>query len=452
LVGVTADIDEAFGGGVNPALSTPQGQLASSEAAVVGNSNDNFVFMTNMFDPALSFGRYQDALARIYFIERNPSVPTVLQVACVGLVGVTIPENSLIQDEAGNTYTCTATGTIPVGGTVTLPFANLTPGPIAVPETTTIYGAIPGWDTATVLSGVLGSNVESRADFEARRSLSVAHNSLGSLPSIRGAVLTVANVIDAFVTENDTNAPIVVGGATLGPNSLYVAAVGGDSAAIARAIWSRKAPGCAYNGNTHVTVLDTSPGYIPPYPSYDIKFEIPDQLIVLFSVVLANSPIVPADAVTQIKNAIIGAFAGLDGGSRAKIGVEAYASRYYNPISVLGPWVQIVSIEIGSINAPDAVFTGSISGTTLTVTNVSQGTLGLGQTILDSSGNVVPGTTIVNLGTGGGGVGTYIVSSSQTIASEGMISATPNLFRIPVRIDQIPVTSAPYISVSLLSQ
>jgi hypothetical protein len=63
-------------------------------------------------------------------------------------------------------------------------------------------------------------------------------------------------------------------------------------------------------------------------------------------------------------------------------------------------------------------FTGSISGTRLTVTAVTTGTLAAGQTL---SGTGVSGsTTITALGTGSGGVGTYTVSQSQTVTSEAM--------------------------------
>jgi hypothetical protein len=85
-----ADIDQAFGGGLNPALETPQGQLASSFAAIKGNANDTFVNMANQFDPAFAAGRFQDALGRIYFIERNPALPTVVQATCSGLAEVPI--------------------------------------------------------------------------------------------------------------------------------------------------------------------------------------------------------------------------------------------------------------------------------------------------------------------------------------------------------------------------
>lgn len=67
------------------------------------------------------------------------------------------------------------------------------------------------------------------------------------------------------------------------------------------------------------------------------------------------------------------------------------------------------------------VVTGSIAGTTLTVTAVSSGTLAIGD-VLSGSG-VTAGTTITALGTGTGGTGTYTVSASQTAASTA-ITAT----------------------------
>ena len=52
LTGVLADINQAFGGNLNPALETPQGQMATTETAVIGNANDQFCNLTNMVDPA----------------------------------------------------------------------------------------------------------------------------------------------------------------------------------------------------------------------------------------------------------------------------------------------------------------------------------------------------------------------------------------------------------------
>ena len=71
-----------------------------------------------------------------------------------------------------------------------------------------------------------------------------------------------------------------------------------------------------------------------------------------------------------------------------------------------------MGVETNSLSTVS--FTGSISGTTLTVTAVSSGTLSIGQTIV---GVGVPlYTFIVTTGTGTGGTGTYILSTSSTVS------------------------------------
>lgn len=73
--------------------------------------------------------------------------------------------------------------------------------------------------------------------------------------------------------------------------------------------------------------------------------------------------------------------------------------------------------------------TGSISGTTFTVTAFAGGVLAVGH-VLSGTG-VTGGTKIVAFGTGTGGTGTYTVSASQTVAST-TITATPvaNSFQV----------------------
>jgi hypothetical protein len=66
----------------------------------------------------------------------------------------------------------------------------------------------------------------------------------------------------------------------------------------------------------------------------------------------------------------------------------------------------------------DAAFTGSISGSVLTVTAVQYGTLALQQVIVVGGGSY----QILSLGTGTGGTGTYNLSASGTVASQPMTS------------------------------
>jgi hypothetical protein len=69
-----------------------------------------------------------------------------------------------------------------------------------------------------------------------------------------------------------------------------------------------------------------------------------------------------------------------------------------------------------------AVFTGSTSGTTLTVTAITNGTIAAGQSLFGVG--VTNETVITALGTGTGGIGTYTINLSQSLTSRQMNSTT----------------------------
>lgn len=476
LSGVQADLNTALGGNVNPGLSTPQGQIASTETAIIGDSNATFLWFCNQVDPAFSSGRMQDALGRIYFMQRIPGAPTVVLATCTGLSGVVIPVGALARAIDGNLYLAIEEGTIPVGGSIDISFACAVRGPIVAPAGTVnqVYQAIPGWDSITnVADGAVGRNVETRSEFETRRAASVAINARGILDAIQGAVLAVPDVLDAYVLENALDTPVVIYGffqfgesngltgfnsqpfytgqpaLVLGPHSLYVCVLGGDSQAIGEAIWTKKAPGCGYNGNTTVEVVDPATAYIPPQPTYLVTFQRPIIESLSILVTLQNNSGVPANARELIQAAIIDAFAGLDGGSRAKIGSTVFASRYYPTVALLGAWAtQIVSITVG-LTGKGARFTGSISGTVLTVSAMDTGSVAAGS-LLQDAGLMATGTTVVEQLTGStGNVGTYRVSVSQEVTSEAM-NTTVMLNDITMNINQTPAIAANEIQLALV--
>ena len=521
LTGVQADQNAAFGGNLNLALNTPQGQLASSQTAILGQVDTDFVTLAQLMDPAYSYGRFQDAIGRIVpgqGFARNPAQPTVVTATCSGAAGVNIPVGQLVGAADGNLYVCTEAGTIPVGGSISLTFQCTVAGPIACPAGNlgpTPYSQLPGLDSIINASpGTVGNNVETRAAFEFRRTGAVAANSGGQLQSIRGAVLNVANVLDCYTSENTTSAAIVIGatasvtgsvsgtnltvsaiisgtaivvgqlvtgagvtagtvivsqtsgtvglagvyvlsnsmtvssetlttgGFQLAANSLYVAVTGGASADVAAAIWTKKDPGCGYNGNTSVTVYDTAPPYTAPYPSYSVTYEIPNSLPCAFNVVISNSSLVPSTALAQIQTAIINAFYGEDGGPRARIGSEIYASRFYAAVASLGPWAAIIDIQICTPNLPDASFTAAISGLTMTVGSTQQGTIAIGQAVFGTG--VAAGTYIVS------GTGPYTLNTSQTVSSRKMTGVFVNDNIVQVQINQSPTLDPSNIVLTLV--
>jgi hypothetical protein len=84
----------------------------------------------------------------------------------------------------------------------------------------------------------------------------------------------------------------------------------------------------------------------------------------------------------------------------------------------------LIATALGLTPSAGASFTGSISGTTLTVTALSSGTIAPNQTI--TGGTISAGTTIVSQLTGTtGGVGTYTITPSQTTTSAAVTSTNP---------------------------
>ena len=91
------------------------------------------------------------------------------------------------------------------------------------------------------------------------------------------------------------------------------------------------------------------------------------------------------------------------------------------------------NLSVNDHTITESVFTGSISGTTLTVTAVSSGTLAVNQPVTGSG--VTEGTTITAEGTGTGGTGTYTVSVSQTVSSETLNTKATGLVENGLEVD-----------------
>ena len=373
--GVLADWNYSFGGNLNVAnVATPQGYICTEISNYLVNQNAAIAYLASQTDPATAEGRFQDAIGRLNFITRNPAIPTVVTCNVVGAPGQTLAAGAQATDGT-YTYSSLSDVTFSGGGTASVTFANNTPGAFGCLAGTLnrIAVGVPGWDAVSNPSdGIIGSPIESTYDFESKREASLAKNGKNTNDSIRSIVLAVSGVIDCYVTENTTGAPITVGSTSysLLAHSIYIAVYGGSQADIAAAIWSKMAPGCNMNGNTTATIYDTTYDY--PYPTYTIIYNVPSALNIYFAVVVANHPGLPSDYIIQIQNTIIAAFNGQDGQGRAKIGNDIYASRFYaNVAAITG--VRIKTLLIGTSITPtnNEVLVGIDQMPTITAANIA---------------------------------------------------------------------------------
>lgn len=105
-------------------------------------------------------------------------------------------------------------------------------------------------------------------------------------------------------------------------------------------------------------------------------------------------------------------------------------------------WITVTSETNSAVKSKTAMsttgsFTGSISGTTLTITAVGSGSVSVGQVITGTG--VTAGTSITGLITGTGGTGTYTVSTSQTVASTTISVNGVDFTGIPSWVKRITV-------------
>lgn len=364
LAGRLTDLANAIGTSMSKDLTTPQGQIAISDTAIIADKNNQLLAIVNQINPDISSGRFQDAIGRIYFIDRISATGTTVTATCTGLVGKTIPAGSLAQDSSGYIYESVDSGQIGTDGSVLIIFKNKTAGPIPCPSgaLNQIYQSVDGWSgISNTAPGVLGNDVESRSNFEVRRRQSVARNSRNQDASVLSALLATNGVLDAYVWSNRT-AATVNKGTTSYPvlaHSIFISVYGGADADVAESIFNTYNPGANLNGTTHYTVYDNV-NYLPPYPSYDMQWLKASPTRVYFKIQIDASLNPPSDITTQVKNMVISVFNGeYDGIGKSRIGSTINAGKYYAPIISINP--DTVGVLLLQVSLNGTSFTPSVT-------------------------------------------------------------------------------------------
>lgn len=342
-----SEIKQAFQGVFTNALgsdlslddSTPQGVIIDDLTQQKQLDNAQILYFLNQMNPETADGVFQDAIGSIYSLQRKVATSSVVNCVCTGAPGTLIPGVSsgnpaMAQSVNGDLFQCLIGGTIPSTGTITLQFASVETGEIPVGANTvnSIYNVISGWDTVNnPAAGTVGTEIESRADFEARRKQSLSLNATGSLSSVYAHIFDVPGVTDVFVDENDTGSSVTKRGVTLSPHSVYICQNGAtDSEALAEAIYNSKSGGCDTNGTNTCSFTEPITGV-----EYTYNYYTPTDTPIYVKVTLGQN--ISDEAKQEVKEVIQNNFVGQnnDGYSRITIGTTVYASRFYTAINSL---------------------------------------------------------------------------------------------------------------------
>lgn len=341
LQGVLADFNQAFGGNLNLNLDTPQGQLASSLTAIIADRDNQLARLMNQVNPDYADGIMQDAIAKIYFLERKKAVDSSVECEFIGLAGTIIPKGFAVSDTQGVQWILRDESSILEGGRGGGIFTAAGVVSAAANTVNRPVRTITGLDRVNnPRPAIPGRELESRADFRRRRQQSVAANAHGTPQSVYSNVAQLDGVSDVYVVDNPKSVSETHNGQTIKPHSIYVAVVGGDDRQIAETILRFAGCGCDFTGNTTLTVYDET--YTDPKPAYEVSFTRPAPVPVYFRIRVGKEVGIGYQDV--VRKAVIEAF---DGAEKAGIGGRIYAMRYVCHIARALTSAQVIDIEVG---------------------------------------------------------------------------------------------------------
>ena len=334
---IASEWQEAFKEKDRPLLNTdpetPQGQIIDSQVATVNQKDSEVLYLAQQFDPRTAEGRFQNALAEIYFIKRKSAINSYAICTLNGRAGTQISAGALIESEIdGTQWSLDQDITIPANETITAKFTCLTEGAISASSgtLTKIVTTVTGWDTVTNATAIVGSLEESQSAFEKRRKDSVSLNARSTVNAVYANVAQCDGVIAVYAVDNKKNISETIDNYTLTPHSIFVSVIGGENADIAKAIYDNLSAGCDYNGNTSVDITNEYSGAVET-----VKFYRPDVFNIFVKVQIQNSASLQNDYENIVKQAVYNNFYGLDSTKinnepllRLKMNDDLYSSRF----------------------------------------------------------------------------------------------------------------------------
>lgn len=327
---------------LNTSPETPQGQIIDAQTAAIMNKDNEFLFLANQFNPATATGIFQDALAQLYFLSRQPATSTIVSCTCTGLQGVVIPAGAVIQTTSGLQLINTADGQIGQSGSIILDFKVTDAGPVPVGAgtATIIVTQIPGWDSVTnTAAGIVGRNEESQREFATRIAKSVAINSQGSVNAIYAALANLSGVVAVVVLENDTDTAVEKEGVNITAHSICISIYGGNNDDIAETIYNKKDMGCGTVGNTQISYTNSRG------TEFNYNILIPTPTSIGIKVTINNTANLPSNIQALVQQAVFDNFNGVDGSTPVAMAQTLYATRFVPSILDTGV-LSVASVEI----------------------------------------------------------------------------------------------------------
>jgi hypothetical protein len=256
VAAITTQLQAIYGPDINVDSNSPDGQLINIFMQAVEDTLELVQSVYNSFGFMTAYGTQLDQRLAILGMARKQGTQTTTPVLVTVNQALTLygtdqtaqPVYTLV-DQTGNQWQLVTTNVFSSAGSASLTFQAVTIGAIGVTantitqQVTTVLG-VTSVNNPTVVGTIIGVPEENDTQYKVRAAQSFALASTGPADSVEAALDNIADVTDAFVVENDTNA--TVNGTPA--HSIWCIVAGGTAAEIGTAIYSKKAPGCGMRG------------------------------------------------------------------------------------------------------------------------------------------------------------------------------------------------------------
>jgi uncharacterized phage protein gp47/JayE len=345
-----ATFQSIYGSDIYVTPDSQDGQWIGALSSAINDCNQACIGVYQSFSPSYAQGTQLSSLVKINGLQRDIATNSQAVGNVVGVAG-TVITNGIVADTAGNLWNLPNTVTIPLSGSISVTVTAQALGALsaAIGDINKVYNPQLGWQSFTNTSiATEGSAVEEDGQLRTRQASSTALPALGIIDSISAAVGNVSGVNRYFIYENATGS---TDGNGVPAHSIAPIVEGGQVAAIAQAIWSKKPPGIQTYGSTSVPVTDVN-GFNTTINFFELT-EVP----IFYSVTVQPLPGFVATTGTEIVNALVAFTTALE------IGDDIYVSQASAIASLIGQDIgqtfYISSFTLGTSASP--VGTGNIT-------------------------------------------------------------------------------------------
>lgn len=293
LAEVQTEWQDTFGTDLIVTPNTRQGVIITGDTIARAAVAANNAALANQINPNIAGGTFLDAIWALTGGQRYVATQTlVTNVTLTGVAGTVISTGTQAKTSAGDVFASLSTVTLNAGGTATVNFASVVPGPIpcAGNALNEIVTNVLGWETVNnnpsgtpASTTTLGLTTQSDQQARAQRSNTLAFQGVSLIQAITSALWHVSGVIGVFAQENVSGTTQTINGISMVGHSIYACVDGGSDVNVAAALLENKSSGCAWNGGTSVSVVEPASNQ-----TYTVMFDRPSIVNVAIQITTTN--------------------------------------------------------------------------------------------------------------------------------------------------------------------